>query len=82
MDDAFMDDAGMDDADIDDTDMGGAAISVDDPMSLRSRLAMWQYRNADVTAAGDNIAVCSRFPAPEPRRGIAHAGAAMRVMSR
>jgi hypothetical protein len=46
MDDAFMDDAGMDDADIDDTDMGGAAISVDDPMSLRSRLAMWQYRSA------------------------------------
>jgi hypothetical protein len=48
MDDAGIDDAGMDDTDMDDTDMGGAAISVDDPMSLRSRLAIWQYRNADV----------------------------------
>jgi hypothetical protein len=41
-----IDGVDMDDTDMDDTDMGGDGIGVDDPMSLRSRLAMWQYRSA------------------------------------
>jgi hypothetical protein len=32
-----------------DTDMDGAAIGVDDPISLGSRLGMWQDRNAGVS---------------------------------
>jgi hypothetical protein len=36
--------------DDDDTDMGVNAIGVDDPMSLRSRVGMWQYRNAGMIA--------------------------------
>jgi hypothetical protein len=57
----------MDDTD-GDTDMGGDGIGVDDPISLRSRVGMWQYRNGGVNAAGDNVAVCGRFPDAEPMR--------------
>jgi hypothetical protein len=39
---ADMEDAGMDDAGMDDADIGGQRIGVDDPMSLRSRLGIWQ----------------------------------------
>jgi hypothetical protein len=77
MDDADMDDADMDDADIDDADLGGDGTGVDDPMSLRSRLGMWQYRIAAVIAAGDNVAVCGRFPRPEPMAPMGTCGAAV-----
>jgi hypothetical protein len=59
---ADMGDEGMGDEAMGDTDMG-EAIGVDDPMSLRSRVGMWQYRNGRVDAAGDNVAAWGRFRA-------------------